>query len=398
VSESKRAGRVDRRIRGLAMADALLKQSRSFQPLGAAAHQRVRRRLRLSNLDRTGRRKQRLRSVVLAVAMLFSGTAFGVALNQLIIAPRAAQALRPGATDGRAAGRARGKRHQGAASRERSPSSDVQAAAAPVELPQQVPASSPVAEPAQQAHPVEPVTAALPPTTLRLPAPPAREPVRLALASPRLARTSLPPTVQAEPPQPVARSLETAGMAPRAFAWRSRSLEPAHGDPRGTTEEQLLSIAVRALRVGHDPLTALAALDDYQARHRNGRLSVEAAVLRAEALTAVGRATEALRDLDAVDLGRMPGAVARRLERGELREGAGQLANALADFDWVLAHAQDPAFVEAALGGRIRCRQLMGDVSGARADAAEYLRRFPVGSSARQASAIVRAGSRTWSP
>jgi hypothetical protein len=55
---------------------------------------------------------------------------------------------------------------------------------------------------------------------------------------------------------------------------------------------------VRALRAKRDPASALAALDAYQVRYPQGRMSVEASVLRVDALTALGRQSEALRSLD----------------------------------------------------------------------------------------------------
>jgi outer membrane protein assembly factor BamD (BamD/ComL family) len=156
------------------------------------------------------------------------------------------------------------------------------------------------------------------------------------------------------------------------------------------TEERLLAAAVRSLRAKHDAPSALAALDAYQARYPQGRLFVEASVLRVDALTALHRQPEALRSLDELDLGRIPGGLERRLQRGELRAASGRLREALTDFDGVLAQAREQDLVQRALGGRTQARQRLGDLAGARSDANEYLRRFPAGPFARQARDIAQ--------
>jgi hypothetical protein len=158
----------------------------------------------------------------------------------------------------------------------------------------------------------------------------------------------------------------------------------------GLTEERLLAAAVRSLRAKQDAPSALAALDAYQARYPQGRLFVEASVLRVDALTALHRQPEALRSLDELDLGRIPGGLDRRLQRGELRAASGRLREALADFDGVLAQAREQDLVQRALGGRTQARQRLGDLAGARSDANEYLQRFPAGPFARQARDIAQ--------
>jgi tetratricopeptide (TPR) repeat protein len=158
------------------------------------------------------------------------------------------------------------------------------------------------------------------------------------------------------------------------------------------SEERLLAAAVRALRAKQDAASALAALDVYQARYPQGRLSVEASVLRVDALTALHRQPEALRFLDELDLGRVPGGVERRLQRGELRAASGRFREAIADFDGVLAQTRGTDAIERALAGRARCRQRLGDLAAARADAIEYLQRFPSGPFAPQARDMAKVG------
>jgi len=362
-------GAVDRRRRGLALADALLVKSRVLAPLPRAAHQRVQRRLRASLSPRAGRRQTWLRPVVVAVALLSSGTAFGIALNRLMTEPPPAPApdAPVAAGDARASVRARARKNR-----------DAKRAELQTALPDPQ-AIAPIAEPAAEPTVSAPVAAPPLEEARALPAPPAKAVLRLALRS-------------SSGPRAVSVAATAAAADEAAATW-----EPAP-DPPAPTEEALLATAVRALRVGQDPLPALAALDDYRARHRDGRLSIEATVLRAEALTALGRNAEALDGLDTIDLGRVPGAVERRFERGKLRESTGASAKALADFDWVLAHAQQPALIEAALAERMRCRQRLGDLAGARGDALEYLRRFRGGPSASLATELATAGAKTESP
>jgi outer membrane protein assembly factor BamD (BamD/ComL family) len=164
-------------------------------------------------------------------------------------------------------------------------------------------------------------------------------------------------------------------------------------DQGNLTEERLLATAVRALRAQRDAASALVALDAYRNRYPQGRMSVEAAVLRVDALTALHRQAEALRYLDELDLTRMPGGLERRLQRGELRLASGRFHEALADFDGVLAQAREQELIQRALAGRTQARQRLGDIAGARSDAGEYLRRFPTGSFARQARDIAQPGS-----
>jgi hypothetical protein len=159
----------------------------------------------------------------------------------------------------------------------------------------------------------------------------------------------------------------------------------------GLAEERLLAAAVRALRAQSDARSALTALNEYQARYPRGRLSVEASVLRVDALTALNRSSEALRVLDRLDLGDIPGRPARQVQRGELRASGGRWQEALADFEWVLSHAisQDQSLAERALWGRADCRAHLGDQAGARSDAEDYVRRFATGRFAAQAARLL---------
>jgi outer membrane protein assembly factor BamD (BamD/ComL family) len=183
---------------------------------------------------------------------------------------------------------------------------------------------------------------------------------------------------------------EAPAPAPAAIALTT---PPApHRPPQKTvaaaenlSEERLLAAAVRALRAKQDADSALLALDAYRTSYPQGRLFIEASVLRVDALTALHRQPEALRVLDELDLGRMPGGLERRLQRGEMRAASGRFREAVADFDGVLSHARAQDLAERALAGRAQARQRLGDSAGARSDAVAYLRRFPVGPFAPQA-------------
>jgi hypothetical protein len=160
------------------------------------------------------------------------------------------------------------------------------------------------------------------------------------------------------------------------------------------SEEGLLAAAARALRTQSDALSALRALDEYLARYPEGRLQVEAGVLRADAMTALRQPGEALRALDGLDFSQMSGGLERQLQRGDLRASAGRWREAEVDFAWVFSHvrAQDRDLSERALWGRARSRAHLGDQEGARLDAGEYLRRFPAGRFAAQAASLEHAG------
>ena len=160
----------------------------------------------------------------------------------------------------------------------------------------------------------------------------------------------------------------------------------------GLSEERLLAAAVRALRAQKDPRSALAALDEYRARYPQGRMQVEATVLRADTMTALKQPGEALHALDGLDFSRMPGGPERQLQRGELRASVGRWREAESDFSWTFTHAADKETIERALWGRAQSRAHLGDQDGARADAGEYLRRFSTGRFAAQAKRLERAG------
>jgi tetratricopeptide (TPR) repeat protein len=163
-----------------------------------------------------------------------------------------------------------------------------------------------------------------------------------------------------------------------------------------------LKTALQRLRTAHDPVSALAALDDYRVRFPNGGLAPEAAMLRAEALLQIGRKGDALVELDRLSLGQMPNSDERYVVRGELRVAVGRWREALGDFDVVLrGHAGGKADIgaatdvklgdrfERALWGRALARSRLGDDAGARADLRDCLRLFPGGRFASEAARLL---------
>jgi hypothetical protein len=173
---------------------------------------------------------------------------------------------------------------------------------------------------------------------------------------------------------------------------RAPSPTPA---PSATPESQLaaeskvLEPAIAALRRERDAARALTLLGSYEAMFPHGVLSLEARVLRIDALLALGRRSEALVLLDALPLDRVGRGGELRLVRAELR-ATNDCRSALPDFDRVLSGASASGMEERALRGRSLCRASLGDAGGARSDAQRYLEKYPTGRFASE----LRAGAR----
>jgi predicted Zn-dependent protease len=135
----------------------------------------------------------------------------------------------------------------------------------------------------------------------------------------------------------------------------------------------VLGTAFRELRTRGDAAAAMRALDEYDRRFPAGVLSGEARIARAEAFMAQDRRREALPLLAALadDDGELTRAV--RITRGELYAEAGRCAEAVRDFDRVLAGAADDLAGGRALYGRASCRLRAGETAGARTDLETYL-------------------------
>jgi TolA-binding protein len=158
------------------------------------------------------------------------------------------------------------------------------------------------------------------------------------------------------------------------------------GTDRLAGETRLLGQVLAELRRGGDPRRALTGLDTYAARYPDGLLAAEAARARVDALWLAGRLPETQAALGALALG--PGARDRelRLIRAELNART-DCQGALADFAIVASEVRDGPLAERAAWGRAACRDRLGDVAGARAALADYVRRFPDGAHAAAARA-----------
>jgi hypothetical protein len=360
----------------MARADALLETCRPLPALPPGAHTRVKRRLATSLAGRIGRGVRWLGPVVIAGALLLCGAAFGIALDRMVLG-RSSSATNQAVT---AAGPA-GRRSRPGRTGRHFDSSLV----AP-----EPPSVSEVADLAAQgakAPPVPPVPVAGEGRPMATPTRAAGR--RLAMPSPSAFEAEAHAPVPARSPpealpkvEPALQAAPAPLLAP-APAGDSAPPAPAPLPPppstNGLSEERLLAAAVRALRSQNDAHSALAALDEYRTHYPRGRLSVEANALRADALIALHRPSEALHTLDGLDLARVPGGLERQLQRGELRASAGRRQEAIADFDAVLARLGQGDLVERALWGRAESKLLAGDRAGAREDAALYLRRYPGG-------------------
>jgi hypothetical protein len=203
---------------------------------------------------------------------------------------------------------------------------------------------------------------------------------------------------------PAAAPVESASPAPRhvspAKAAAPVAQPPSEPPPPAgppPSEQALVGRAISSLRVQRRPATALAALDEYEARFPKGSMLAEVARLRAEALLLLGQNRAALDELSRDPVAGSATDEESRLVRGELRASAGRWREAFQDFDALVAGwlARGPRAVtssklqgrfERALWGRACARSHLGDEAGARADLQDLLLRFPQGRFAAQAS------------
>ncbi|HEY4187521.1 MAG TPA: hypothetical protein VGP07_20760 [Polyangia bacterium] len=200
-------------------------------------------------------------------------------------------------------------------------------------------------------------------------------------------------TTDAPLPAPPAR-----GPSPRTSATHARRVAMAKPTPSpeppavetSATEAQLLAGALSRLRQAHDPAGALALLDAYARKFPDGVLQSEALSTRIEAVLRMDDRKTALRLLDgrATFAGR-PGA-ALLLTRAELRASAGRYADALGDFERVLApQGSSPADQDRALYGRAVSLGHLGQDARARADLIAYQQRFPDGKHAAEVARLL---------
>jgi hypothetical protein len=379
----------ERRDAGHALADALLEQNRPLPALPAPAHARVKRRLAASLARRAPRRPRWLQPAVIASVWLLCGVASGIALDRWVIRQPPLPTAEEGAATATARPRTRPGRTRPTAPSPARAEENVPEIAAPAQQAASVPMSPP---PAAQRSPGKRLALLPSPAGAAEPWP---APNQLPTIAPTVRPEPMPMPALPLPSEPAARFSPGSTDKPALPAAAAPTAVSAKSRPTGVddfTEERLLAAALRSLRTQGDARSALAALDEYSLRYPEGRLSVEARVVRADALTALHRTDEALRALDGLDLAQTPGGLERGVQRGELRASAGRWQEAQADFDWVLAHARthDGGVAERALWGRAGSRLRLGDPAGARTDAGEYVRRFPNGRFAEPAARLAR--------
>jgi len=133
-------------------------------------------------------------------------------------------------------------------------------------------------------------------------------------------------------------------------------------------ESELVGAAVGALRKHKAPARALAIIERYDREFPNGILRKEAAVIRADALSALDRDKAAKAEEEAP---------------ATLKAASAACAGATA------APTGQATKDERALFGRGQCRARAKDVAGARSDLQAYLARHPAGAYAAQARALL---------
>lgn len=188
--------------------------------------------------------------------------------------------------------------------------------------------------------------------------------IPVASAQPEAVPDPVPDTddLPTHPIAPVATTMQLAWVDPPASAARApartvpdaRQAAPAPAE-HGAGPLKHLSAAVRALRAEHSPEAALALLDRYASELEKSTVRHEALLLRVEAMLKLERRSEVLSLLDDASLAGVAASRTLLLTRGELRASAGRCAEAVTDFDLVLAQTQ--GHNKRALAGIAKCKK-----------------------------------------
>src|SRR5262249_11397782 len=138
-------------------------------------------------------------------------------------------------------------------------------------------------------------------------------------------------------------------------------------------EVSLLAEALRRLHRDHDAAGALGLIAAYKVHFPHGDLAGEAVLIKAEALSRLGRRSELVESLDPRSTAQLPGATSLSLLRGEALAQLGRCREAVPAFTAVLGGSPEPELAERALLGRAHCLIAIGETTGARADLARLL-------------------------
>lgn len=231
-----------------------------------------------------------------------------------------------------------------------------------------------------RANPPPFLRAAEPPPARKADAPPERPAVAVAVAV-------LPPLRRSTRRLDSTQKIALLGPSPSREAPAATRATPDVPEPRGlAAETELLAGAMRELQRPDGAQAALGVVRAYQSRFPQGELAPESRLLEVEALLTLQRTSEALAILSRVAVTSGWTDLARggemRVIYGELLTQKARCPEALTEFNAALA-ADLPSDVAArALYGRASCEGSLGDLSRARGDLEEYLRRFPHGARA----------------
>ncbi len=158
---------------------------------------------------------------------------------------------------------------------------------------------------------------------------------------------------------------------------------PVVDDPDVT----LYTRALSQLNLEHDPTAALGTLEANRFKHPNGLFRGEAAVAEVQAELLLGRKSEALALLDAMQartFDGIPQASELKLLRAELLGQVRRCGDALPVLTQYLEDSIPSEERERALYARATCLALLGDRNGSENDRRAYLREFPDGRFASQ--------------
>jgi hypothetical protein len=188
-----------------------------------------------------------------------------------------------------------------------------------------------------------------------------------------------PPESPQAPVPPLPPSLKTIHAPPPARLPRAPTEPPPIARADAPEEARLVARAFRHLRSEGDAAAALADLEERERHFGSGTLATEAALARAEALLLLGRTDEALPILVGLRDPRSGLTPEVRAARAELLAKAKRCAEAITDFDALLAPGAPPSTRERALYGRASCRVQDGRTADAISDLESYVQQYPQG-------------------